>query len=394
MNVDEGMKLLRDPRVWDVELTPRVGVFAKPRPGVWRIAGLGIAATAVVALVASAVVFGSLQLTPRPIAPAVTSSPTPTETPTPTPSAISRTGLSAPTPIFGGDCSKFASDDEMAAIAGGEVSPIVQPDNDEDGIKDAESTVYRQLGVITCVWRSEQGNINLTILRNDVAPGDSNDTCASYTWGEASLNKDLCVVDVVAGGIRVSGDVDWRDHSDSRAISKRLVAYLKQADFGDAGAAPAPGVGAWKKQLQCAELSPIVVGATQVDLILDIPGTDAGSLPVEDQIRDLYSSTGCYGNSTGDDGRHTSASFTAYSDGAWQFDEAIDDLAHDNDSDSYRAVDFEGFDFAVLLDESNDDEGRNYFLVSGTNYLQVRVFGDVPDDEVIASVLAKLEAAS
>ena len=393
MNVEEGMKLLRDPKVWDVELQPRAGVFAQARPRVLQLVGVGLAASVVVALIASAVVFGTLKATPHPAGPDVTSSPIPTEpapSPIPTATEIPPTGLSAPAAIFGGDCTRFASDERMKEIVGGTATPVVYPDNDEDNIEDDEPTSYRQLGIITCLWKVESGNVRLTLLRDDVAPGTHDATCDSYAWGEASLNDDLCVVDVVSDGIRVSGDISWPSRSESRAIAKRLVSYIEGTDLSAAaGPAPVAGVGAWKSQIKCADLSPVDVEGTPVDLILDIPGTDAGSLPVEDQIRDLYSTTGCYGNFKGEDGKKAFFGFTAVSDGAWQLDEALDAL--DYDSADYEAIDIAGFDTAV---RSADENARNYYLVDGTNYLQVRVSGEVDDKGVIATLLAKLEASN
>jgi hypothetical protein len=382
MNVDEGMKLLRDPQVWDVELAPRAGAFAKPRP--WRFAGAAIAVSAVAAVITAAVVVGSLQ-PPHVAAPVGTSSPTateppPTATPTPTPRPVEPTGLSAPTPVFGGDCSSFASDADMAAIAGGDISSDADPSNAGGGGSDAQANIHAQLGVMACGWVGDDGSIQLTVLRNEAAPIERDHTCTSYTWGEASMNRDLCVVDVVASGIRVTGSINWPNRSESRAIAKRLVAYLDDADFGDAAIAPAAGAGAWFPQIQCANLSPIEIDGRPVDLTLDILGSDAGSLPVEDQLTQLYSPTGCYGDGL---------SFAAFSDGAWLLDEALKGLKHDGVR--YEAVDVVGFDTAV---RSTHDDSRDYYLISGTNYLQVRVGTDVEDADVIASILAKLEAGA
>ena len=382
MNVEEGMKLLRDPQVWDVELAPRAGAFTMPRP--WRFAGAAIAASVVAAVITAAVVVGSLQ-PPHVAAPVGTSSPTATERPptatptaTSTPRPVEPTGLTAPTPVFGGDCSSFASDAEMAAIAGGAISSDADPSNAGGGGSDAQANIYAQLGVMTCGWVGDDGDIQLTVLRNAVAPGERDRTCTSYTWGEASMNEDLCVVDVVASGIRVTGSINWPNRSESRAIAKRLVAYLDDADFNDAAVAPPAGAGAWFPQIQCADLSPIEIDGTAVDLTLDILGSDAGSLPVEDQLTQLYSPTGCYGDGL---------SFAAFSDGAWLLDGALKGLKHDGVR--YEAVDVTGFDTAV---RSTHDDSRDYYLISGTNYLQVRVGGDLDDADAIAGILAKLEA--
>ena len=73
MNPEDGMKLLRDPKQWDLELAPRVGAFpVRSRASVWTTAAtVAVAATAIVAT--AAIGIGSLQSRPPVAAPAPTS---------------------------------------------------------------------------------------------------------------------------------------------------------------------------------------------------------------------------------------------------------------------------------------------------------------------------------
>jgi len=399
MNVEEGMELLRDPKVWNVSLAPRPGVFAKSRPTAWQFAAVGFATVAAVAIVTtSAVLLSSLQATPPPAAPITSPSSVPTRTPepseTPKPSetpeapepplvpSTERTGLNAPAVIFGGDCSEFISTGEMGDIANIPVEPYAEPD-DMGTIRDSELRVYAQLGAMVCEWHSDEGSISLTVLREEAAPSTKHDTCASYSGGEAAMMENPCVVDVVANGLRMAGVVTWPTRTESKAIAKRLIAHFESTNAGDAvGPAPAASPGAWPQQTNCESLSPLPLDGKDVELSVNIMGSDAGSLPFEDEIRDVFAAPGCNGEAGAD------ASFTviAVGDGAWQFDTALDTL--DADNTDYSATDLTGLNNAVKV--TTNGLSTTYYLVSGPNYLSIAIYGETDDAALIDAIVAKL----
>ena len=69
MNPEDGMKLLRDPKQWDLELAPRVGAFpVRSRASFWTMtATVAVAATAIIAV--AAIGISSLQSRPPVAAP-------------------------------------------------------------------------------------------------------------------------------------------------------------------------------------------------------------------------------------------------------------------------------------------------------------------------------------
>ena len=397
MNVEEGMKLLRDPQVWNVSLAPRPGVFAKSRPTAWQFASVGFAALAAVAIVTtSAVLLGSLQSAPPPAGPVTTQSPeasptqtpeptkTPSETPEPpapplTPST-EPTGLSAPPVIFGGDCTDFISNNEMGTIADTQVDAYVETES-MGSIRDSELAVFSQLGAIVCEWRSDEGRISLTVLREEDASSTEHETCGKYTGGEAAMQDNLCVVDVVANGLRMSGVVNWPTIKVSKGIAKRLVAHFENTSAGDSvDPAPAASPGSWPREISCDLLTPLRIANKAVDFTVNIMGSDAGSLAFEDEIRDRFAAPGCLGEVDGG----SSFIVTAVGDGAWQFDQALDKLEFE--SQEYSATTLTGFDNAVMT----TDGSGTYYVVSGPNYLSVTIFGDVDPQTLIDAIVAKL----
>jgi len=388
MNVEEGMKLLRDPQVWNVELTPRPGVFAKSRPTGWQFATVGFAAVAAVAIITtSAVLLGGLQPAPPPAGPVTTHTPEPSETPTPPPST-EPTGLSAPAPVFDGDCGAFISDETLSTLASATFELVPKFDSDEDGTVGPEKAIYRQLGIITCSWQGATSGVNLTLLRDDVAPGSGRETCGSYESGEASFQENLCVVDAVAHGLRMSGSVSLGSRNESKAAAKRLVEYFEETDPGDAvGVTPVVEPGSWPIPLRCSDFTPLEVDGASIELENFVLGSDSGSLPVEDQIATLYAGDGCVGQVVGSDGTQVDFNFRTVSGGAWQFDAALDTL--DAASTPIEAVDFEGFSHGALADEG---DVHTYYLVSGPNYLELNVWGPTADDEpLVSAIMAKID---
>lgn len=384
MNVEEGMELLRDPKVWNVELTPRAGVHAKARPSAWQFATVGIAAAAAIAVVVgSIVIVGNLQPKPPVSGPVVTETPEPS--PTSTPDVVEPTGQAVPPAVFDGDCTNFASDEAMSTAAGQVLTAPAFADDDLDGIEDEMPADYLQLGVITCGWNGDQGSIWLTILRDDVAPSDSRKACDSYSWGEASMDKTVCVVDITANGIRVSGAVRWPSKSESKAVAAGLVDYIEATDFSSSqGSTPPADPDAWLP-LDCAAVSPMEVNGKPVDLTLDILGSDAGSLPVEDQIGEMYSANGCYGDFAATGGEEGRVSFTAFAHGAWRFDRDL--AAISADGYPFEPVAIAGFDHGFL---AQSETNRTYTLVSGSNYLKVSITGQADDADIIDQIAAKL----
>lgn len=85
MNPEEGMKLLRDPNQWELELLPRTGAFPeRSRASFWTMtATAAVAATAIIAVAALGI--SSLQSRPPVAAPGPTSSATPESTRRPAP---------------------------------------------------------------------------------------------------------------------------------------------------------------------------------------------------------------------------------------------------------------------------------------------------------------------
>ena len=72
MNPEEGMKLLRDPEQWDLELLPREGVFPeRSRAAFWTLtASVAVAATAIIAVAALGI--SSLHVAPPVTVPGTT----------------------------------------------------------------------------------------------------------------------------------------------------------------------------------------------------------------------------------------------------------------------------------------------------------------------------------
>jgi len=386
MNVEEGMKLLKDPAVWNVELTPRQGVFAKQRLITWQFATVGIAAAVVVAVVASSVVLlGNAQPAPQLGGPPASQTPTPRSTPTipPDPSGPPSTdplGLDAPAGIFDGDCTSFISDDEMSDIV---QSPVTYMEQEDMGANnDDDLALYRQQGLISCAWQGNDGQVSLMVLRSEIAPSDAHDKCIPFAWGEASLQDNLCVFDVVAHGLRMNGDVAWPTKSESKSIAKRLVDYFETTDPGDAvGTRTAPPAGSWDQQNPCDLLNTVLIDGQPVDLEPRDLGSDAGVLPVIDQLFADYVPYGCGASTTGTDGEDLTVTAYPVGNGAWQFDEALDSL----DSDEFEATTLTGFDHAVVEDASHGE--RIYHLVSGPNYLRVSFFGETDDEALIVQLI-------
>ena len=81
MNIDEGMRRLRDPEEWDLSLAPRIGVFPAPSPRA-KTVFFSIAATAAVALaIATTVVLATLPKAPQVAGPGPLPAPTSETTP-------------------------------------------------------------------------------------------------------------------------------------------------------------------------------------------------------------------------------------------------------------------------------------------------------------------------
>jgi hypothetical protein len=199
------------------------------------------------------------------------------------------------------------------------------------------------------------------------------------------MNPDLCTIDVVAQGLRFSGAVFGPKKSTSTAIAARLIDYFENNDFGAAASAPEVAPGTWQASVSCDALSPLELGGNSYDLTLDILGSDGGSLPLQDQLDQLFSSTGCVAFPAGSEGSHALFTVRAAPGGAWQYDEALDTL--DSDGTPSEPATVSGFGPAAQVVVGGRTQ---YFLVSGPNYLEITISGDIDADELIPAIMTKL----
>ena len=316
----------------------------------------------------------------------------PPSTSAPTSEPVELTGLEEPAPIFGGDCSLLFSDDDMTEIAGAGTKRQLSTDSDEDGVEDNVGGLNRELGIIDCSWANTDVNIRLKAYWDDLDLGVEERTCGRYEWGEAALNTDLCLVDAESHGVRIAGVVVTANKRKSQQIAGHLLDSFESTDRSDAAGEPRQRAsGSWDSRKLCEQIGPIDIEGEAVSLITDIPGTDAGALPVEDALDSLYPPRGCYSEN-----RDSTPpfDFEFIPGGAWAFDVAVIQQAMSSaqkfgdSSHDYQGVIVPGFETAAF---TVGEYGTTYILVSGPNFLRVNASERADETAVLTAIGERLD---
>lgn len=219
--------------------------------------------------------------------PRTTSTPVVIDTPPATASAapdpIALSELMPPT-IFGGDCDAFLGD-EASNILGGGASPVRQHGGNS----------FEAVGGVTCEWSVDQRGLRVTVLPAVLGPKVPVQTCGTFDVGEARGDRDFCLVDAVANGMRIGGYVYSGSHATSLPIAQRLIdAFTTVARTSDAASGYSAPAGLWPV-VACERLGPLTANGVKYDVITGYAGTDASMTPLEIAMsHGVYAFEGCY----------------------------------------------------------------------------------------------------
>ena len=171
-----------------------------------------------------------------------------------------------------------------------------------------------------------------------------------------------------------------------------MLDSLESRDLGEAaGLARERASGSWDSRKLCEEIGPIEIEAQAVALNTEVPGTDAGALPVDDALDSFYPPWGCYpaNNESG-----PWFDFEFIPGGAWAFDAEIrqraEPSAQDDADESHvsQGIAIPGFETAAF---TTSDERTQYILVSGPNFLKVNVSRDTDQIAILTAIQERLD---
>ena len=348
MNPEDRMKLLRDPEQWNVRLTARTGVFAARRISPLFLSIATVATVAIVGVILFAVFGASIRAIRDPnLQPA---------SPSPTPSAVVQ-----PEQVFGGDCAKVFTDDQLASFgdfAGPEVrDPIGYVNND------GFTFTIEQIGGIDCTWTGDDGVLSVALIPAGAVPAIDDATCGPG-YGEGTAGDNFCGIEQETNGIRITGGITASDAAAAKATAAKIISA-----FDDAAATATPPVhvdipGAWANPVDCPGLDASIDASAVFGPGVKLNTTVGGDTGIYRALRSLVNpllGLTCYW--VGADGT-TSAAVTVHGGGRWN-EKPLSEL------DSVTPVQLQGVDAAYTEESPGQGFPKMLHVFDGPNWLMM-----------------------
>lgn len=164
------------------------------------------------------------------------------------------TGLVAPEQVFGGDCDKLFSAQEVSTALGAAVTRVEEEPHDFDQLR------AEQLGGINCVWRASESSQPYSLVWALAFPQgavNTDSTSGCEQEFEQADGEEVCWIDTEQNGIRLSALIMGNDPAAAGASAAQdalSTLFIARSEEATAALAPVPASGAWASPVDCATL--------------------------------------------------------------------------------------------------------------------------------------------